>query len=380
MPWRSLLSLLVELAVVVAIGATRAPVAIAQGARALPDPASQFANPPLRYEGSSASDGYFPYVGSDPAAPPPRTMFPAAPVASRDTEIPTRLPQDDYRDSFPAITPDLAEDEVLMCGPKLSAYKSGFFQKLSFAETHLPRWGAGGLGIDEVETFVTVALPMPKREWPMLITPYFQWRALNGPTTIEVPPNVYETYVDFMWVPRFTPHWTGILAVAPAFYSDFESSEQNGFRLTGKGLVRYDVFPEKLQLIAGVLFLNRHDIKILPAGGLIWDPNPDVHYEILFPRPKFSHRYNYGRDWENWFYLAGEFGGNSFDITRTDGTPDTLILYDNRISLGVEHKRAGGRGARLELGVVFNRRVELTDLNQEVNPPTTAMIRGVLTY
>lgn len=307
-------------------------------------------------------------------------MFPAAPVASRNIEIPTRLPQDDAPDGFPYLTPDVADDEILLGGPKLSAFKNGFFQKLSFSETYLPRWGAGGMGINEIETFVTVAVPMPKREWPMLITPYFQWRALDGPTTIECPPNLYETYVDFMWVPRVSPQWTGIIAVAPAFYSDFESRSQNGFRMTGKGFVRYDAIPEKLQVIAGILYLNRHDIKTLPAGGLIWDPNPDVHYEIIFPRPKLSHRIAYGNDWENWLYLSAEFGGNSFDITQTDGTPNTIILYDNRISFGWEHKRNGGAGMRFEIGVVFNRRVELSDPYAEVNPPTTGMVRGVITF
>lgn len=358
-----------------------------------------FDNPPLRYDGGLPSDGYWPHTPSQPATASPdpgwtarprsgllgdfdlRQRRSAAPVASRDTEVPTRVPQDDWNREFPPITAEeLADDEFLVDGPKLSAYKSGFFQKLSFTETYLPRFNADGLGLNEIETFVTVAVPMPTKEWPMLITPYFQWRALDGPTFPDAPPNLYETYVDMMWVPRVSPRWTGIVSVAPSFYSDFESGTQDGFRLTGKGFVRFDAVPERLQMIAGVLYLNRHDIRILPAGGLIWDPNPDVHYEVIFPRPKFAHRIAYGNDWENWLYLAGEFGGNSFDITRTDGTPATIILYDNRISFGFERKRNGGAGWRIELGVVFNRRVELTNPTVESNPGTTAMVRGGITF
>lgn len=380
MQLRSRMTWVMSLAAAALIGAPVAPRLVAQDSRSATDPSGLFANPPLRYEGSSSSDGFFPYSDADPATAPQRKMLQAAPVASRDREIPTRLPQDDAAEGFPYLTPDVADDEILLGGPKLSAFKSGFFQKLSFGETYLPRWGADGMGISEVETFVTVAVPMPKREWPMLITPYFMWRALDGPTTLEVPANLYETYVDFMWVPRVSPRWTGILAVAPALYSDFESSNQNGFRMTGKALVRYDIVPEKLQLIAGVLYLNRERVRNLPAGGLIWDPNPDTHWEIMFPRPKLSHRFDYGNDWENWFYVSGEFGGNLFKVTLADGTPESLLLYDNRVSIGLEHKRAGGAGARLELGVVFNRSVEMIYSGIEVNPGTTAMLRAVVTF
>jgi len=380
MQLRPLATWMMSLATCALLGALLAPRLVAQDSRSPSDPTDLFANPPLRYEGSSSSDGYFPYANPDPSTAPPRRMLQAAPVASRDTEIPSRLPKDDGIDGFPFLTPEVADDEILLGGPKLSAYKDGFFQKLSFSETYLPRWNANGLGISEVETFVTVAVPMPKREWPMLITPYFQWRTLDGPTYPEVPANLYETYVDFMWVPRFSPRWTGILAVAPSLYSDFESGDQNGFRMTGKGLVRYDIVPDKLQLIAGVLYLNRYRARNLPAGGLIWDPNPDVHYEIMFPRPKFSHRFDYGNDWENWFYVAGEFGGNLFEVTLSDGTPESILLYDNRISIGLEHQRAGGAGARLELGVVFSRKVELIHSAIEMNPGTTAMLRAVVTF
>ena len=55
---------------------------------------------------------------------------------------------------------------------KLTPYKSGFFQKLSlsaawFGNSNDPE----DLGGTEIETFLTVALPAPIKEWPLLITP-----------------------------------------------------------------------------------------------------------------------------------------------------------------------------------------------------------------
>src|SRR5687768_6333915 len=86
-------------------------------------------------------------------------------------------------------------------GPqKLSSYKNGFFQKLSFSAAWVGTSGAGELGITEIDTALTVAVPMPIREWPMLITPGYNVRFLdgpNGPPGSDLPPRLNEAYLDF---------------------------------------------------------------------------------------------------------------------------------------------------------------------------------------
>ncbi|MFO0870096.1 MAG: hypothetical protein U0935_14290 [Pirellulales bacterium] len=302
-----------------------------------------------------------------------------AQTASRQTEVPTRFPQD-LESGYPPNLPLAVEDDQLLFeGPHLTSFKSGFFQKASLSGTWLAgNQAANGLGIVETEVFLTVAVPMPRREWPMLITPYFQLRTLDGPLTPDLPPDLYETYVDFMWVPKITSRLLGILAVAPAVYSDFEAGSPNGFRWTGKALLRWDIQPDQLQLMGGVLYLNREDIRVLPAGGVIWRPNPDADYELIFPRPKLGRRLRFTNDSEDWIYLAGEFGGNSFAITREDGSPDVATLRDWRVMLGVERRRNGGAGYRFEVGYVFSRSVEyLHSSTPDFYPDNTLMVRLV---
>ncbi len=303
-------------------------------------------------------------------------------LASRQNELPTRLPQDTDSGYPPNLPLAVEDDQLMFDGPKITSFKNGFFQKFSLGGT----WLAGNntpdsLGIVESEVFLTVAVPMPKREWPMLITPYLNVRTLDGPSSPDLPPVLYETYVDFMWVPKLTPNLLGILAITPAVYSDFQQGSADGFRWTGKGLVRWDIQPDTLQLLAGVLYLNRVDIKVLPAGGFVWRPSPEWDIEAVFPRPKFGKRIKFTQDSEDWIYLAGEFGGNSFAIADANGAPDVVTLRDWRFMLGMERRRNGGAGHRFEIGYVFSRSVECFYSNTpDFHPDDTLMVRLVGTF
>ncbi|MFM9116981.1 MAG: hypothetical protein ACKOU6_12570 [Planctomycetota bacterium] len=302
-------------------------------------------------------------------------------LAAGPTYVPQPLPQDDDPDA-PYVLPPAVEDDQLLIGsgPQLREFKRGFFQKFSLGGTWIARDGSAGLGIVESEAFVTFAIPAPTRQWPMLISPYLNIRSLDGPTSVDVPATLYETYLDFMWVPQLTDRLLGIVAVAPSVYSDFQQGDGDGFRWQGKGLVRWDIVPQQLQLLAGVLYLNRQDIRLLPAGGLIWKPNDTHNYELLFPRPKLARRIRYGETWADWVYVAGEFGGNSFAILHGDRTRDLVTLRDWRLLLGVERKLDGGAGLRAEVGLVFNRRLEFTSELPDVELDSTLLLRLVGTF
>ena len=311
----------------------------------------------------------------------PKLEEPEWRLAAGPSFLPQPLPQDDDPQA-PYFLPQAVEDDQLLIGsgPTLREFKSGFFQKLSLGGTWIARDGSDGLGIVESEAFLTVAVPAPTRNWPMLISPYLNVRSLDGPASVDLPGALYETYLDFLWVPQLTDRLLGILAVTPGVYSDFQQGDGAGFRWQGKGLARWDIVPERLQLMAGVLYLNRQDIRLLPAGGLIWKPNETMNYELLFPRPKLAHRLRYGETWADWVYLAGEFGGNSFAILHSDRSRDIATLRDWRLMLGVERKLDGGSGMRAEVGFVFNRRLEFSSELPDLEFDSTLLLRLVGTF
>jgi len=274
---------------------------------------------------------------------------------------------------------ELPPDAIMLSGPqKLNPYKNGFFQKLSLSADWLGNSSdPADLGITEVETFVQVGLPAPIKEWPLLVTPGFNMAMIHGPTVTDLPPRLYLAYVDLMWLPQIVRGYTLLLSVVPSVFGDFEAHQ---FRLTGKGLLIVDCVPDRLQFVAGVLYLNRENIRLLPAGGFIWTPADWTRMELIFPKPKAALRYNVGPGYEDWIYSTAEFGGNTWPIIRAGGERDNVTYIDYRILAGVERKLEGGAGFRLEAGYVFGRSISFTSGRGDFDPQDTFMLRGGITY
>lgn len=273
----------------------------------------------------------------------------------------------------------LSEEDLYYLPPqKLSPYKSGFFQKLSLSAAWFGNANdPDDLGGTEIEAFLTVALPAPIKEWPLLITPTYNMTLIDGPTVTDFPNRLYLTYVDFMWLPTIINRWTALLSIAPSVYGDFDTGE---FRLTGKALAIYDWDPGRLQFVGGVLYLNRENIRLLPAGGAIWTPTDWTRFELLFPKPKLAVRIGVGPGFEDWVFGTAEFGGNTWPIVRASGLTDNLTYIDYRLIVGFERKLNGGAGYRLEGGYVFGRNVTFTSGVGDFDPQNTILIRGGITF
>lgn len=336
-------------------------------------PGYSFEHVPLHYRGPDPTSNYF-----LPTANGFEPQFERVPSPS--AVLPEMIPPPDggYIEYPTTQQPHWVEELPATAG-HVSDHKDGFFQKIAFTGTYIDRGSAGSFGLNELDMSLSVAIPAPTTEWPMLITPAFNVRYLDGPLTPQLPARLYETYVDFLWVPRLSERWTAIIGVAPSLYSDFEISTSDAFRMTGKALARYDWVPDQVQLVFGVLYLNRNDVRLLPAGGVIWNPSLDRRYELIFPRPKLAHRIGVGHGYEDWLYVAGEFGGNSWSYERT-GVVDTVTLRDYRALLGLERKMNGGAGYRIEVGYVFSRTAEFESGIPDIAADDTALVRGGVTY
>jgi hypothetical protein len=282
--------------------------------------------------------------------------------------------------SSPASEPLDPSDELTLETGRIASYKNGFLQKVSLTGAWLDRGGADDFGMVEARSFVTVAVPLPSRDFPLLITSGFDATTLDGPSTLALPPVVYDAYLDFMWLPKLSERWMGILAVTPGVYSDFDGLQSDAYRTKAKALLRYDWIPGRVQLIAGALYLNRFTFNWLPAGGVIWDPNDDVHLEIVFPRPKLAYRFTATALHEDWAYVAGEFGGDTYSIRSGAETWDMIEIVDWRVFAGVERKRPGGGSLRVEAGYVFSRTIEFKSGLPDFAPGNTVMVRAGFDY
>lgn len=269
---------------------------------------------------------------------------------------------------------------------RFSDYKNGFFQKLAASSA----WLAGSrssddIGLIESQLYFTFALPVPTRNWPMLVTPSFETRWLDGPLSsgaapADAPAQLYSAFVEMMWVPQITKRWTAVLGATPGIYSDFQHNYGDQFRLMGRALGRYEITKNRNYFVAGVVYLPRSDYRLIPAGGLMWSPWDDVQLDLIFPIPRLAYRLSYNQTIERWVYTAAEFGGGTWSIERADGSRDNLTLRDLRLLLGYERKRDGGGGLRFEVGYIFSRRLEYDSTTPDVILPDTLMLRSRMAF
>ena len=106
-----------------------------------------------------------------------------------------------------------------------------------------------------------------------------------------------------------------------------------------------------------------------------------MRWEIVFPKPRFSWRFDRQENRERWVYLAGEFGGGSWAVERASGGADDVATYsDWRLIGGLEMKYSSGRSLLFEVGYVFNRELEYKSDLGNFEPDDTVMLRAGVTF
>lgn len=306
---------------------------------------------------------------------PPAAQFPQPPLHSE------RLASHPGEPARVLLQPGTLETAAPAEPP--SDVRPGVFQKLIFEATWLAPGGWRGLGESDLKLETILALPCPTRDSPLVITPGFAVRYLDGPAGVDLPPRLYEAYVQFRWLSRLRPGWGIDLAVAPGVFSDFEASSDDALRITGHGALAWE-FTERIKLVAGVGYFDRLDVDLLPIGGIIFAPREDLKLELIFPQPRLLRRVYclgaYGQYVQDWLYLAAEFGGGAWAILRSDRTLDVVDLRDYRLILGLERRVIHGMDARLEVGYVFGREIQYKGPTPDFEPTDTLMLRGALVF
>jgi hypothetical protein len=262
--------------------------------------------------------------------------------------------------------------------------KPGPLQQAIFTLTELPRLGSEGLGLLTLDTSLTIGMPAPTVESPLLVTPGFGTTFIDevsGPMDPGLPTQLYESWIQARWLSKIGERFGVDLAVAPGWYSDFVNDSAQAFRITGHGFGAWEA-RDDLRVVAGVIYLDRYDVNILPAGGLLWTPADDKRFELIFPRPRLAWRVAENQRAAQWLYLAGEFGGNQWAVRRDSGANDVVVYHDYRLLFGWERRPADlGVNWRVETGWVTGRLVEyyITD-TADYHPSDTFLVRGGLWY
>lgn len=262
--------------------------------------------------------------------------------------------------------------------------RNGFFQKAKFTATWLPQFDEDSLGWTDLRTEVVTALPFFTRENPIIITPSYELHFLEGPQGIDLPPRLHDLALDLHVFRVFANKWIADFAVAPGIYADDHSFDSDdALRINGRALAIYAPTLET-KWVLGVTYVDGGWAKVVPVAGVVYEPNDDVSYELVFPRPRAAWRLARspvpGRD-EYWFYVAGEFANSAWAFEQSDGTQDVLAYRDFRAIVGLERKIVGGVSSRIETGYVFNRDIKVASISgDDISLDGTILLRAGISY
>jgi hypothetical protein len=371
-----------------------------------------------------APPGTAPATGSAGAAPgliytPPPNTAVVAPAASA-AQPPTAA-------FDPYATPGNAPSPLLQQDPYLSAtavptLNMASMQKFIKAVNLNYDWFAGHgeheLGINDVDLNVTLSFPIfsnvdpGKLQTPLLVTPGFAVHYWEGPVSMaqtstaeaapaDMPPRTYDAYLDFAWNPNISDSFGVELNFRTGVFSDFYMVTTESIRYMGKGMAVIRLSPS-FTLKAGVWYLDRVTTKLLPAGGIVWNPNPDVCFDILFPNPRIARRLTTWGTTDWWLYARGEYGGGVWTVQRNtdiyNGTHNVSDLNPNgffypkyshdlvdyndiRVAVGLEFKTPRQMEGHFEAGLSCSRQLNyLSGLPASYYPRNTVFIGGGLSY
>lgn len=319
------------------------------------------------------------------------------------TGLPSALPQtmpattSSFSSTFPTGTllPDLTDetsDSIFTSTPQTTGElylsripngkRTGMFQKANFNALWAPNSGGHkGLGITQLDLSAMFALPFPRPDSPLIITPSFQTTFFDPKidyyTTNKT---LYTTGLNFRWIKPVVPSkWTLDLGVAVQYSGDFKVKGSKAMRFPAHIAAVWGCNP-RLKVILGVIYLDREDdYNWLPMAGLIWTPHEDISVELVAPRIRIAERVYWfgsaaGNETSDWIYAAFELGGGSWGY-EFQNFSDTIDYRDLKLLLGYERRCASGITLGFEFGYMFERKYELNRLHYSTHPADCLFLR-----
>jgi hypothetical protein len=228
-----------------------------------------------------------------------------------------------------------------------------------FRHTYIAPLDARYLGWNEAEIATTIAIPnFAFAAQPLRLSPGFTFNFWEGPDTavtgVDLPARTYDAFLAGDYSSSWERQFGAELNLTVGVYSDFQEVNTDSIRITGLGLgwVRLN---NTTTVKAGIEYLDRLDVKLLPAIGVFIYPTQDLKLDIYFPRPRIAQRLPNLGNYEVWAYIGGEYGGGSWTIERLGGIGDQVDVNDIRVFGGLEWMGGAGVTGFVEFGYVFDR-------------------------
>jgi hypothetical protein len=275
--------------------------------------------------------------------------------------------------------------------------RNSLFQSVGFEVSSAANVGALRCGLFEASADVTLGLPFPTVQTPLLVSPTFGWTQIETPETLPTPfDDKLSLFSQGLVFQYYVPINSRLLINVnfQAFYNtDYHSSAADAWFFNGYAAAAWKINPTT-NLLFGVYHNPAAESwKTIPVGGLVWKPRDDFYLEAMIPYPKIAKRVDFGAVDKylgaspHWIYLAGEVGGDiwafetgspnaaasrsfaldELEARRRDeiwaGRQARVRYFDFRIFAGIETKTGRNVDWALEAGVALARELSIQTID-----------------
>ena len=211
-------------------------------------------------------------------------------------------------------------------------------------------------------------------------TGYFNARWWEGPSGVPVPGQVDQVSTDLELAFFDGGPWSGQIAFHPQIVETYEARlDKNAFNFDGRAIATYKATPE-WSFVGGVAIWDRVDLMIVPHAGVIWTPNNQWEFRILYPKTRISYFLGNWNNADVWLYGEAEYTAEAWQsVDKQTSSSDRLQMTDDRVGTGVRWD-AGRYSLFVEGGYVFNRQIKFAGSNPSFDLTNTGMIRAGLRY
>jgi len=221
----------------------------------------------------------------------------------------------------------------------------------------------------------------------LYIIPSYSQHLWDGPKngTSDLPGSAFSGFIDTGWDTNPLQTLGVELGVRVGVFSAFDAVSSDSIYIQGKAVGRLRLTPTATAKF-GVVYLDRNKVKLLPLAGVLWSPNPDSRFDLVFPEPKIAHYVSTLGNTDVWWYTTAYYGGGAWTIKQTDGSRDEIDINDIRVMLGLEFGRSeqmrqGFRLGFAEVGYAFNRELIYRNrTSSTLDLPDSFVVRGGFSY
>lgn len=222
---------------------------------------------------------------------------------------------------------------------------------------------------------------------PPFINVGFTLTDVTAPAEADLPSTLYEGELGMAWMRRLNDFWMTRFMVGASFATDGHNDSSDAWRFRGGAFALYRP-NEQWTWTLGAIALGRNDLPVVPAIGLIYQPNSAMRLDLIMPRPRLSYLLVDGGPRQQWCYIGAGLNGTTWGVERADRRADQLTYGDFRFVLGWESTPTPepgmpftrGRKLGAEVGYVFSRDFEWEQGGAKFKLDDTLMLRASISF